>query len=95
MTTRRLSSPYLLKEAFLPFTPNALVVPQGFPALKTNSFQRESISDLFFASLTFRPLTGILPMTVLGQVQSPDLDDWTKKVYKFEGKNSRYCDLIW
>uniref|UniRef100_A0A3P8XWP9 Uncharacterized protein n=1 Tax=Esox lucius TaxID=8010 RepID=A0A3P8XWP9_ESOLU len=29
---------------------------------------------------------GILPTTMLGQVQSPDLDDWSEKVYRFEGK---------
>lgn len=80
---------------FLPFILNALVVPQGFLVLKTNSFQSESIFDLFFVSLTFHLLTGILPTTVLGQVQSPDLDDWSEKVYQFEGKTSRYFDLIW
>uniref|UniRef100_W5L865 Si:dkey-22o22.2 n=1 Tax=Astyanax mexicanus TaxID=7994 RepID=W5L865_ASTMX len=32
---------------------------------------------------------GSLPTTVLGQVQSPDLDDWSEKVYKFEGKPPR------
>ncbi|KAL7874769.1 hypothetical protein SRHO_G00057390 [Serrasalmus rhombeus] len=32
---------------------------------------------------------GTLPTTVLGQVQSPDLDDWSEKVYKFEGKPPR------
>uniref|UniRef100_A0A665TZ65 Si:dkey-22o22.2 n=1 Tax=Echeneis naucrates TaxID=173247 RepID=A0A665TZ65_ECHNA len=37
---------------------------------------------------------GILPMTVLGQIQSPDLDDWSEKVYRFEGKPSRYFDMI-
>nr|XP_015212998.1 PREDICTED: neural-cadherin-like isoform X3 [Lepisosteus oculatus] len=36
---------------------------------------------------------GILPTTVLGQVQSPDLDDWNEKVYRFEGKPSRYFIL--
>lgn len=39
-------------------------------------------------------LTGILPTTVLGQIQSPDLDDWSEKVYQFEGKSTRYFDLI-
>uniref|UniRef100_A0A8C7LXV5 Si:dkey-22o22.2 n=1 Tax=Oncorhynchus kisutch TaxID=8019 RepID=A0A8C7LXV5_ONCKI len=29
---------------------------------------------------------GVLPTTVLGQVQSPDLDDWSEKVYRFKGK---------
>lgn len=38
-------------------------------------------------------MTGILPTTVLGRVQSPDLDDWSEKVYRFEGKPSRYFDL--
>ncbi|KAK1794615.1 hypothetical protein P4O66_001333 [Electrophorus voltai] len=32
---------------------------------------------------------GTLPTTVLGQVQSPDLDDWSEKVYKFEGNPPR------
>ncbi|XP_044062896.1 neural-cadherin [Siniperca chuatsi] len=36
---------------------------------------------------------GILPTTVLGRVQSPDLDDWSKKVYRFEGKPSRLFSL--
>ncbi|MBN3295370.1 CADN protein, partial [Amia calva] len=36
---------------------------------------------------------GILPTTLLGQVQSPDLDDWNEKVYRFEGKPSRYFIL--
>ncbi|CAG6014487.1 unnamed protein product [Menidia menidia] len=36
---------------------------------------------------------GILPMTVLGQIQSPDLDDWSEKVYRFEGKSTRYFSL--
>ncbi|XP_049902259.1 neural-cadherin [Epinephelus moara] len=35
----------------------------------------------------------ILPTTVLGQVQSPDLDDWSEKVYRFEGKPSRLFSL--
>ncbi|KAK5861670.1 hypothetical protein PBY51_017128 [Eleginops maclovinus] len=36
---------------------------------------------------------GILPTTVLGRVQSPDLDDWSEKVYRFEGKPSRLFSL--
>ncbi|XP_057689572.1 neural-cadherin isoform X2 [Corythoichthys intestinalis] len=32
---------------------------------------------------------GILPTTVLGQIPSPDLDDWSEKTYRFEGKPSR------
>ncbi|KAK2845166.1 hypothetical protein Q5P01_011825 [Channa striata] len=36
---------------------------------------------------------GILPTTVLGHVQSPDLDDWSEKVYRFEGKPSRFFSL--
>ncbi|MEQ2210376.1 hypothetical protein XENOCAPTIV_012583 [Xenoophorus captivus] len=32
---------------------------------------------------------GILPTTVLGQIQSPDLDDWSEKVYRFDGKPTR------
>ncbi|KAM3873528.1 neural-cadherin [Diretmus argenteus] len=36
---------------------------------------------------------GVLPTTVLGQVQSPDLDDWSEKVYRFEGKPSRLFSL--
>jgi hypothetical protein len=31
---------------------------------------------------------------VLGQVQSPDLDDWSEKVYRFQGKPPRYFDLL-
>ncbi|KAM7421623.1 hypothetical protein PAMA_015666 [Pampus argenteus] len=31
---------------------------------------------------------GILPTTLLGQVQSPDLDDWSEKLYRLEGKPS-------
>lgn len=48
----------------------------------------------FLVSFTFHLLTGILPTTVLGRVQSPDLDDWSEKVYRFEGKPSRYFDLM-
>ncbi|XP_041961666.1 neural-cadherin [Alosa sapidissima] len=36
---------------------------------------------------------GSLPTTVLGQVQSPDLDDWSEKVYQFEGKPPRSFSL--
>ncbi|KAF1388491.1 hypothetical protein PFLUV_G00090810, partial [Perca fluviatilis] len=36
---------------------------------------------------------GILPTTALGRVQSPDLDDWSEKVYRFEGKPSRWFGL--
>ncbi|XP_053349522.1 neural-cadherin [Clarias gariepinus] len=32
---------------------------------------------------------GTLPTTVLGQVQSPDVDDWSEKVYKFEDRLPR------
>ncbi|KAF5905708.1 neural-cadherin-like [Clarias magur] len=32
---------------------------------------------------------GTLPTTVLGQVQSPDVDDWSEKVYKFEDRPPR------
>ncbi|XP_027005788.2 neural-cadherin [Tachysurus fulvidraco] len=32
---------------------------------------------------------GTLPTTILGQVQSPDIDDWSEKVYKFEDRPSR------
>ncbi|KAI1885496.1 hypothetical protein AGOR_G00204290 [Albula goreensis] len=36
---------------------------------------------------------GNLPTTVLGQVPSPDLDDWNEKVYRFEGKPSSHFIL--
>ncbi|XP_031733141.1 neural-cadherin [Anarrhichthys ocellatus] len=36
---------------------------------------------------------GVLPTTALGRVQSPDLDDWSEKVYRFEGKASRLFGL--
>ncbi|XP_067093535.1 neural-cadherin [Osmerus mordax] len=36
---------------------------------------------------------GVLPTTLLGQVQSPDLDDWSEKVYRFEGKPPRLFSL--
>ncbi|XP_022617734.1 neural-cadherin-like [Seriola dumerili] len=36
---------------------------------------------------------GILPTTALGQIQSPDLDDWSEKVYRFEGKPTRSFGL--
>lgn len=48
----------------------------------------------FFVSFFPHLLTDILQTTVLGQVQSPDLDDWSEKVYRFEGKPTRYFDLI-
>lgn len=37
----------------------------------------------------FSPPAGMFPTTVLGQIQSPDLDDWSQKFYRFEGKPSR------
>uniref|UniRef100_A0A3Q4BS21 Uncharacterized protein n=1 Tax=Mola mola TaxID=94237 RepID=A0A3Q4BS21_MOLML len=36
---------------------------------------------------------GLLPTTALGQIQSPDPDDWSEKVYRFEGKPSRLFTL--
>ncbi|XP_008429010.1 neural-cadherin isoform X1 [Poecilia reticulata] len=36
---------------------------------------------------------GILPTTSLGQIQSPDLDDWSEKVYRFDGKPTRLFGL--
>uniref|UniRef100_A0A8C9RT17 Si:dkey-22o22.2 n=1 Tax=Scleropages formosus TaxID=113540 RepID=A0A8C9RT17_SCLFO len=36
---------------------------------------------------------GILPSGALGQVQSPDLDDWNDKVYRLEGTPSRHFVL--
>ncbi|KAM4601120.1 neural-cadherin [Polymixia lowei] len=36
---------------------------------------------------------GVIPTTVLGHVDSPDLDDWSQKVYRFEGKTSRLFSL--
>ncbi|MGH0141278.1 UNVERIFIED_CONTAM: hypothetical protein FKN15_078002, partial [Acipenser sinensis] len=36
---------------------------------------------------------GILPTTLLGQVQSPDLDDWDTKIYRSEAKPSRHFIL--
>ncbi|XP_062848374.1 neural-cadherin [Trichomycterus rosablanca] len=36
---------------------------------------------------------GTLPSTVLGQVQSPDLDDWSEKVYRFEDTSPRHFTL--
>ncbi|XP_043971716.1 neural-cadherin [Gambusia affinis] len=36
---------------------------------------------------------GILPTTALGQIQSPDLDDWSEKVYRFDGKPTRLFGL--
>lgn len=37
---------------------------------------------------------GTLPTTVLGQVQSPDIDDWSEKVYKFEDRPPRYIFFL-
>lgn len=39
-----------------------------------------------FSSL---PPTGLLPPTVLGQVRSPDPDDWSQKEFRFRGKAPR------
>lgn len=36
-----------------------------------------------------RCLSGFLPTTVLGKVQSPDMDDWGQKVYSFQGTPPR------
>ncbi|CAB1413809.1 unnamed protein product [Pleuronectes platessa] len=39
---------------------------------------------------------GVLPTTALGQVQSPDLDDWSEKVFRFEGQpTSAARALVW
>lgn len=97
---RRSPPPYLLKEAAArsPVTLNIRLVPQGSLTLTTNSSQSQNaFSDFFFlfscVSFASHLLTGILPTTALGRVQSPDLDDWSEKVYRFEGKPSRYFDL--
>ncbi|XP_072573022.1 neural-cadherin isoform X2 [Paramormyrops kingsleyae] len=36
---------------------------------------------------------GFLPTAPLGQVRSPDLDDWNEKLYRLEGKTSRHFVL--
>ncbi|TTA40571.1 Neural-cadherin [Bagarius yarrelli] len=36
---------------------------------------------------------GSLPTTILGQVSSPDIDDWSEKVYKFEDRPPRHFIL--
>lgn len=38
---------------------------------------------------------GTLPTTILGQVQSPDIDDWSEKVYTFEDRPHRYIDFFY
>lgn len=45
----------------------------------------------FFIIIT----AGTLPTTVLGQVQSPDVDDWSEKVYKFEDRPPRYFNIFY
>lgn len=72
------------------FTLSVWVVPLGTHPLIANSFTASDILDLFcLLPPPPHPPAGIFPNTVLGQVQSPDLDDWSEKFYRFEGKPSR------
>jgi hypothetical protein len=36
----------------------------------------------------------MLPVTALGKIQSPDLDDWSQKEYHLEGQPPRYLHLL-
>ncbi|KAG7469991.1 hypothetical protein MATL_G00134680, partial [Megalops atlanticus] len=84
------------KEYLLPI----LMIDSGSPPMSSTSTLTVTIGDRNdhphepgHSQFIVYSYKGILPTTVLGQVQSPDLDDWNEKVYRFEGKPSRHFIL--
>ncbi|XP_061097128.1 neural-cadherin [Conger conger] len=85
------------KEYLLP----VLMIDSGTPPMSSTSTLTVTIGDrndhphtAGHSEFIVYSYEGNLPTTVLGQVQSPDLDDWNEKVYRFEGKpSSRYFIL--
>nr|XP_057909277.1 neural-cadherin isoform X1 [Doryrhamphus excisus] len=77
-----------------------LMIDSGSPAMSSTSTLTVVIGDrndhphspghTHFLVYSYE---GMLPTTVLGKVQSPDLDDWSEKTYRFEGKPSRLFGL--
>ncbi|KAM6995518.1 LOW QUALITY PROTEIN: neural-cadherin [Tautogolabrus adspersus] len=84
------------KEYLLPI----LMIDSGSPPMSSTSTLTVIIGDRNdhphspgHTSFVVYSYEGILPTTLLGRVQSPDLDDWSEKVYRFEGKPSRLFSL--
>ncbi|KAM9851671.1 neural-cadherin [Aulostomus maculatus] len=84
------------KEYHLPI----LMIDSGSPPMSSTSTLTVVIGDrndhphsAGHTSFIVYSYQGILPTTVLGQVQTHDLDDWSEKVYRFEGKPSRLFSL--
>ncbi|XP_029694384.1 neural-cadherin-like [Takifugu rubripes] len=84
------------KQYFLP----VLMTDSGSPPASSTSTLTVIIGDRNdhphapgHANFIVYSYKGIFPNTVLGQVQSPDLDDWSEKFYRFEGKPSRFFGL--
>uniref|UniRef100_A0A3P9H2T4 Si:dkey-22o22.2 n=1 Tax=Oryzias latipes TaxID=8090 RepID=A0A3P9H2T4_ORYLA len=77
-----------------------LMIDSGSPPMSSTSTLTVVIGDrndhphsaghIHFIVYSFE---GILPVTPLGQIQSPDLDDWSEKVFRFEGKANRFFNL--
>ncbi|RVE63047.1 hypothetical protein OJAV_G00163090 [Oryzias javanicus] len=77
-----------------------LMIDSGSPPMSSTSTLTVVIGDrndhphspghIHFIVYSFE---GILPVTPLGQIQSPDLDDWSEKVYRFEDKTNRFFSL--
>ncbi|XP_051921985.1 neural-cadherin [Hippocampus zosterae] len=73
-----------------------LMIDSGSPAMSSTSTLTVVIGDRNdhphspgHTNFIVYSYEGILPTTVLGQIPSPDLDDWSEKTYQFEGKPSR------
>ncbi|XP_061676359.1 neural-cadherin isoform X2 [Syngnathoides biaculeatus] len=73
-----------------------LMIDSGSPAMSSTSTLTVIIGDRNdhphlpgHANFIVYTYEGNLPPTVLGQIPSPDLDDWSEKSYRFEGKPSR------
>ncbi|XP_037129929.1 neural-cadherin [Syngnathus acus] len=73
-----------------------LMIDSGSPAMSSTSTLTVVIGDRNdhphspgHANFIVYSYEGILPTTALGQIPSPDLDDWSEKTYRFEGKPSR------
>ncbi|KAM9310460.1 neural-cadherin [Pholidichthys leucotaenia] len=84
------------KEYFLPI----LMIDSGSPPMSSTNTLTVVIGDRNdhphspgHTNFIVYNYEGILPTTVLGRVQSPDLDDWSEKVYRFEGKPTRLFSL--
>ncbi|XP_077577604.1 neural-cadherin [Stigmatopora nigra] len=73
-----------------------LMIDSGSPAMSSTGTLTVVIGDRNdhphspgHAHFVVYSYEGVLPTTPLGQIPSPDLDDWSEKTYRFEGKPSR------